>query len=171
MQKPFEKKLGEEVAAKAVEIKRMCNEKVELEEKVNSLLDTLYGCNHCGRQECALNCEEYEEFLKAENAEAGNADYENADDVGHDTPEQSELQQVILQPAMKTPTTTVTPSPPPYQSSTWSPPPTPPCSSCGADNYGPCPGTLCFACIPHIYKDHHITAVLHLLHPLEHHHY
>ena len=48
MQKQFENKLGEEVAVKNVEIKKVCDEKAELEEKVNSLLDSLYSCNYCG---------------------------------------------------------------------------------------------------------------------------
>ena len=29
-----------------------------------------------------------------------------------------------------------------------SPPPTPPCSRCGGINYGPCPSSLCFGCVP-----------------------
>ena len=93
MQKQFEKKLSEEVAEKEAEIRKVCNEKIELEEKVHNLLDSLYGCNHCGRQECALECEEYEEFLKAENAANENAYYERADyeNAGQDAEEQSEL--------------------------------------------------------------------------------
>ena len=48
MQKQFENKLGEELAVKNVEIKKVCDEKAELEEKVISLLDSLYSCNYCG---------------------------------------------------------------------------------------------------------------------------
>ena len=94
MQKQFENKLIEEVTAKDAELRKVCNEKVELEEKVHSLLDSLYGCNHCGRQECVLECEEYEEFVRAENAADENATDEKADNVSarQDTTEQSELQ-------------------------------------------------------------------------------
>ena len=156
MQQQFENKLGEEVAVKNVEIKKVCDEKAELEEKVNSLLDSLYSCNYCGRQACALECEEYEEFLEAENAVEENAYNENVYDAGQDISEQSKNVQLISLPAMGTAATSVTPSNPPPQSSSWlppwTPPPTPPCSSCGADNYGPCPGSVCFSCIPNVQK-------------------
>ena len=66
-------------------------------------------------------------------------------------PEQCELGQtsptspssgtsVMLQPAQP-----VSTSPPPPL---WTPPPTPPCDSCGGENYGPCPTNLCFAYKP-----------------------
>jgi len=158
MQKQFEKKLREEVAAKDAEISKVCNEKVELEEKVNSLLDSLYGCNHCGRQACALECEEYEEFLKAENEIVNdeNADEEKTDEenVEQDSTGQTELRLLISGYALPAMETSVTPSHPPPQpsgcSAPWTPPPTPPCSKCGSDNYGPCPGNVCFSCIPQL---------------------
>ena len=79
MQKQFDNKIREEVAAKDAEVRKVCDEKVALEEKVHTLLDSLYGYNHCGRQECALECEEYEECLKAENPANENAYDERAD--------------------------------------------------------------------------------------------
>ena len=36
----------------------------------------------------------------------------------------------------------------PSSPSPWTPPPTPPCVGCGGINFGPCPSSLCFACIP-----------------------
>ena len=78
MQKQLKNKLDEVVAAKN-------DEKLELEKKVNDLLDTLYGCNYCGQQACALECDEYRKFL-----EADNADDEENDEAGQDIPEQSE---------------------------------------------------------------------------------
>ena len=55
MQEQFENKLSEEVAAKDAEVRKVSNEKVEFEEKVQSLLDSLYGCNHCGRHTMSQN--------------------------------------------------------------------------------------------------------------------
>ena len=114
MQKQLENKLDEEVAAKNDEIRKVTEEKVELERKVNDLLDSLYGCNYCGSQACALECYEYREFLEAENA-----DDEKNDKAGQDTPEQSDHRQNIFPPAIKT---SETPSHPP-QLSSYSPPP------------------------------------------------
>ena len=48
MKKQFGNKLSEEVASKDAEVRKVSNEKVELEEKIHSQLDTLYGCNNCG---------------------------------------------------------------------------------------------------------------------------
>ena len=36
----------------------------------------------------------------------------------------------------------------PTSPSPWTPPPTPPCVGCGGINFGPCPSSLCFSCIP-----------------------
>ena len=153
MHKQFKNKLSEEIAVKDAEVRKVSNEKVELEEKVNSLLDTLYGCNYCGCHGCTLECEEYEEFLAAENVNDENVEDENSEDYGQETPEQSKPRVLTSQPAREIRVTSVTPlHPPPPQPSSctppWTPPPTPPCSRCGADNYGPCPGSVCFKCIP-----------------------
>ena len=94
-------------------------------------------------------------FHKAENADDENAYDENANDEKADNENAGQDASDCAQPAMKTSMTFVTPSHPPPQPSgcsppPWTPPPTPPCSKCGANNYGPCPGSVCFSCTPHL---------------------
>ena len=97
-----------------------------LEEKINSLLDLLYGCNDCGRHGDHCKCD---------------------DIIGNDVELPAPNQQELCQPS---PPSTVTPCIPPPSSTSppWTPPPTPPCDSCGGVNYGPSPTSVCFVCIP-----------------------
>ena len=105
----------------------LAEEKKGLEEKIDSLLDLLYGCYQCGRHGDFCECNSIEEDIVEPSL--------------HDL---HELRQLSPTPAETTPHV-----PPPTSSSPpWTPPPTPPCSSCGAQNYGPCPSSVCFACIP-----------------------
>ena len=118
---------AEKVATKDRELGEAFEEKVNLEEKLNSLLDILYGCHGCG----LVNCE---------------CDEDEADPDSNDK----------SSPQRPTPHSSRSPSPevqyplPPGKCSpsSWTPPPTPPCESCGGVNFGPSPGSLCFVCIP-----------------------
>ena len=124
------KKAGDECKEQLDVKDKMLNELTrnneDLEEKINSLLDLLYGCNYCGRHGDYCECDDIE----------GN-------DVELPAPDQCELRQPSS-PSI------VTPCIPPLGSTSppWTPPPTPPCSGCGGVIYGPCPTSLCFACIP-----------------------
>ena len=116
------------------------NSNAGLEEKVNSLLDTLYGCEECGRHgdfcECGNDVDEPDDPVEG--------DYEAT--VPH-----SDSSTYTNPPSASTPSwTSILPHlPPPSSSSTpWTPPATPPCSSCGGKNYGACPDNICFGCIP-----------------------
>ena len=124
-------KMKEELVAKDDEVKKNIDEKAGLQEKVESLLDLLYGCNACGLFECECSDssvrEDCDNSLRPQNAMNG------------DQPS----------PPPDTSSQTPVPHPPPQPSSTpWTPPPTPPCSSCGGINFGPCPSSVCFDCIP-----------------------
>ena len=122
----------EKLAEKDAKLQEISDEKLGLEEKINSLLDVLYGCDECGY---------HGDYCECDASEDPNCRTE---------PDQCELRQTsshcpssvtpeMLQPA---PATSTSPPPP------WTPPPTPPCVNCGGENYGPCPTNLCFACIP-----------------------
>ena len=122
-QETHEEKLAEKVA-KLQEVEK---EKLVQEDKVNSLLDLLYGCNDCGR---------HGDYCECDVSEDPNCQTEPDDcESGQTSPPYPS--------SMKTAPPTST-SPP----SLWTPPPTPPCDSCGGENFGPCPTHLCFACIP-----------------------
>ena len=119
-------KSNEQLHVKDEMLNDLAKKNEDLEDKINSLLDLLYGCNDCGRHGDYCEC-----------------DYTEGNDVQIPAPDQCELRQ-------PSPPPTVTPCVPPPSSTSppWTPPPTPPCSGCGGVNYGPCPTSLCFACIP-----------------------
>ena len=116
-------KLKEEVIEKDNELKKTMDEKANLQEKMESLLDLLYGCNQCGLCECECNDPDKE-------------------DCGSSVPPQHETTR---DPSPDT--TSQTPAPQ-SRSTPWTPPPSPPCSNCGGINFGPCPSSVCFGCIP-----------------------
>ena len=105
----------EKLAKKDTALDEAFKEKAQLEEKVNSLLDLLYGCNGCGFMNCECSEDEAE-------------------------PNSSDRSPLSLEPRH--------PLPPGNDLSSWAPPPTPPCESCGGINFGPSPSSLCFACVP-----------------------
>ena len=119
-------KLKEQCVLKDDELKEAFDEKVKLEEKVTSLLDVLYGCPECGLNSCEC-------------------DYSVNED---DYTEGSSLTQHSTLPSFSEPISSAQLlAPPSSGSSTWTPPPTPPCTSCGGVNFGPSPTNLCFKCI------------------------
>ena len=137
----------EQLKAKDVKMYELVKEKSGLEEKCNSLLDLLYGCNECGRFGDFCECDG-DTMDEENNVELLDHDLLSLNasltPLGHcsllqtpSSPPPTEL------PVLHTPQAIST-SPPP----TWTPPATPPCSRCGAENYGPCPASMCFACIP-----------------------
>ena len=95
---------------------------------MESLLDILYGCHECGL--CACECD---------------------DSIPEDRVTSSEPSSPSAKP-FETPAPHHPPQPG-SSSSSWSPPPTPPCDSCGGTNFGPCPSSVCFACIPPLQMD------------------
>ena len=124
--------LKKQLEEKDDELREAINEKEKLDEKINSLLDVLYGCHECGLHRCECN--------------------DSNDSV---TEEDSFLDQMRINVPGIFPSTSQ-PSPPPSESEPtqllhtppWTPPPTPPCIGCGGLNYGPSPSSLCFNCIP-----------------------
>ena len=102
------------------------DEMMKLEEKMKSLLDILYGCHECGLCEC-----ECSDSVSV--------------DCGSYLPPQC---ATTLEPSSPPASAQRHPSQPSSCPSSWTPPPTPPCISCGGANFGPCPGSVCFACIP-----------------------
>ena len=118
--------LETKLADKEVELKEVTEEKNKLEKKVNDLLDVLYGCPECGCNSC--ECTEPVE--------------------GDDYTFPSALPPVTFHSETCTESLLL----PPSQRiiSPWTPPPTPPCSTCGGINFGPSPGEVCFNCIPPI---------------------
>ena len=98
----------------------LIKEKEKLEEKVNSLLDVLYGCPECGLYSC------------------------ECDAVGDNSGQDQIIQQATP------PKLLLAQLPPPLSNGSppWTPPPTPPCLKCGGINYGPSPDSLCFDCLP-----------------------
>ena len=119
--------LKEKIRLKDDEIGKAMDEKVSLEEKMKSLLDVLYGCSNCGMCECECQGECYSE------------------DSGSSVLIQCTTTEISPPPASETPSarqaTPLSSGPSP-----WTPPPTPPCDSCGGVNYGPCPSKICFKC-------------------------
>ena len=103
----------------------------ELREKLNDLenenlklKDVLYGCPECGLFSCEC------------------CDLENGDDnyIQSHQPSRPTSPTIDARP--------LTQRSCPSSLSPWTPPPTPPCEGCGGINFGPCPGSLCFGCIP-----------------------
>ena len=115
-------KLKEDIVEKDEEVKKSINENAILEEKMKSLLDILYGCHECGLCDCDCHNSVDEETGSSLPPQSSPPD----------TPSQTPSQHY------------------PQSSSQWTPPPTPPCASCGGINFGPCPGSVCFVCIPPI---------------------
>ena len=116
-------KLREELAAKEDELGDALKEKEKLDEKVNSLLDVLYGCCECGLHKCECN-----DFVEEEESSP----------------------HPISDPPSPPAQATSACHPPPLSTGSppWTPPPTPPCTSCGGVNFGPSPSSICFGCIP-----------------------
>ena len=115
-------KLREDIVEKDEEVKKSINENAILEEKMKSLLDILYGCHECGLCDCDCHNSVDEETGSSLPPQSSPPD----------TPSQTPSQHY------------------PQPNSQWTPPPTPPCASCGGVNFGPCPGSVCFVCIPPI---------------------
>ena len=93
-----------------VKLKEAFDQKVKLEEKITSLLDVLYGCPECGLNSC----------------ECDNSVNED------DSTEGSSLAQYSTLPSFSPPLSSAQLLAPPSSGSpTWTPPPTPPCTSCG----------------------------------------
>ena len=122
--------LKKDLNKKDVELEEEKTKNLGLEKKVISLLDTLYGCDECGYHGDFCKCN-----YELDDSMEGNDDVAAPDPVC-----------VIAHP----PTPAVAPHvlPPTPTTPPWSPPANPPCSSCGGLNYGPCPNSLCFGCIP-----------------------
>ena len=127
--KALKKQFNQQLEVKDDTLNKLTKKNKDLEEKVDSLLDLLYGCNDCGRFGDSCECDE----LEGDNIESSPPD-----------------QHVFHQPSPPPVVTSVKPDVHPLTSSTtpWTPPPTPPCSTCGGVNYGPCPSNVCFSCIP-----------------------
>ena len=130
----------EQLAAKDAKLCDLSKEILILQKAKDSLLDLLYGCNEYGRFGDACECDADEE----NNVEPSDSCFFNFND-SLTQPDHFGFPRVP-------------PSPPPTEisetlhlrPSAWTPPATPPCSSCGSDNYGPCPASVCFACLPSI---------------------
>ena len=100
---------------------------IGLEEKVISLLDTLYGCEECGRHGDYCECndlDDHDDFIEDPGC------LPNPPSAPSET-----------SPSPHLPRTTSMAAP-------WTPPATQSCSKCGGENYGPCPDSVCFGCIP-----------------------
>ena len=122
------RKLKKQCVLKDDELKEAFDQKVMQEEKITSLLDVLYGCPECGLNSCecdnSVNEDDY-----AENSSST----QPSTLPSFPPPISSALAQLLPRPSSDV--------------STWTPPPTPPCTSCGGVNFGPSPADLCFKCI------------------------
>ena len=153
--KNLNSKLNEELAMKDDKLCEVFKEKEALEEKIASLLDALYGgCPECGLDSC--ECDDYnikEEDYKSE--DSSSPQYRASQPSPPLTPSAHPLPppgNVLHSDSGEYP-------PPSSGISSWTPPPTPPCTSCGGINFGPSPSELCFVCIPPIEsKPSHISS-------------
>ena len=128
----------EQDASKEEELDKIMEEKVKLEDKVNSLLDILYGCHGCGLMECECKESVDEENLsEGDHYSGGNQNFpqDHHSEENQNFPPSQTLTSLVITPLESV-------SPP------WTPPPTPPCFKCGAENYGPSPDIVCFSCLP-----------------------
>ena len=90
----------------------------------------LYGCHEsglCEECECSKSVEDDcdDPSLPPESVTPG-------DQSSPPTPSQTPAAQYFPRPS----------------SAPWTPPPTLPCTSCGGVDFGPCPSSVCFSCIP-----------------------
>ena len=146
---------NEELAMKDNKLHEVFKEKEVLEEKITGLLDVLYGCPECGLNSC--KCEDYN-IIKEENyksEDSSSPQYRASQPSPPLTPSAHPLPppgNVLHSDSGEYP-------PPSSGISSWTPPPTPPCTSCGGINFGPSPSELCFVCIPPIEsKPSHISS-------------
>ena len=121
---------------KDAEIEELKKTNLGLEEKLLSLLDTLYGCEECGYHGDYCTCNVLDEPA------------DSIDKLSNEPVSDADCPTLCLTTSGPSETST-TPTPPPSTSTAtpWTPPATPPCSSCGGENYGPCPDSVCFGCI------------------------
>ena len=125
----------EDLDIKNDEVKKNIDEISSLQEKLNSLLDILYGCHECGLCDCECDHSVNEDedcasslSLLPECVMTGDGKSSPPDTPSQRTPPEQHHPKPSLSP--------------------WTPPPTPPCASCGGVNFGPCPSSVCFACMP-----------------------
>ena len=123
--------LKKQLETKNKELEEAIEERGKLKEKVDSLLDVLYGCPECGLHECECN-DSVEEVNSISNPI-----------ITISTEQCEETSQLSLPCA-----TSFEILSPCSRLSPWTPPPTPPCENCGGENFGPSPSSVCFACIP-----------------------
>ena len=125
-----------DLEGKDVELEKVKNENLGLEEKLISLLDVLYGCEECGRHGDYCECKD----LDGPNDTMEEKNVVHVSDSDPDCPTICPVKplEISISPQQPLPTSTTLP---------WTPPATPPCSSCGGDNYGPSPDSVCFGCI------------------------
>ena len=104
----------------------------DLEKENEKLKDVLYGCPECGLNSCECS------------------GVENEDNYPSSLPTEffSQLSSTQNPPQPFSDT---------FPSLPWTPPPTPPCVSCGGVNFGPSPSSLCFKCIPPLKCQHQPT--------------
>ena len=112
---------------KARDISNLEKKLEELENENMKLKDVLYGCCECGMFTCECDDAATEENIRNPPPSA--------------------------QPSSTSATSSKAPAPQNLSTGSgsyppWTPPPTPPCTDCGGVNFGPSPGSLCFACIP-----------------------
>ena len=113
-------KWEKELELKVEELKEAHVNNEKLKEKVDSLLDVLYGCPECGLNSC--ECNDSDEYETTSPSKPSATPFE----------------------ALSLPLS----SPTKCETSPWTPPPTPPCKNCGGINFGPSPGSVCFVCVP-----------------------
>ena len=125
-----------DLEGKDAELEEVRNKNLGLEEKLISLLDVLYGCEECGRHGDYCECNYF-------NGPSDSIEEKNVVPVSNPDPDCPTIcplkpPEISIAPQQSLPASTTPP---------WTPPATPPCSSCGGDNYGPSPASVCFGCI------------------------